>query len=196
MVAEAVKWGFKGIKVHGYDAMPTREVCEAAQRYSLPVLVDVIGQAAVVEMLASEFPQVNFVIPHLGSFRDDWRAHQQVLDQLQRHANVYADTSGVRRFDYLTQAVQRGLVWKLIFGSDGPWLHPGLELHKIRLLGLAPDDEAAVLGGNARRLLAGAGKPRSGRPVQTQNQPGSVFRTASPAPAAAASRNEAVEYEL
>ncbi len=41
----------------------------------------------------------------------------------------------------------------MLFGSDGPWLHPGLELHKIRLLGLPPDQEALVMGGNILRLL-------------------------------------------
>jgi predicted TIM-barrel fold metal-dependent hydrolase len=40
-----------------------------------------------------------------------------------------------------------------LFGSDGPLLHPGLELHKIRLLKLSPEDEALVLVGNAQRLL-------------------------------------------
>jgi len=37
--------------------------------------------------------------------------------------------------------------------SDGPLLHPGLELHKIRLLKLNPEEEALILGENARRLL-------------------------------------------
>jgi hypothetical protein len=40
-----------------------------------------------------------------------------------------------------------------LFGSDGPWLHPGLELHKVRLLGLPPDQEGLILGGNIIRLL-------------------------------------------
>jgi predicted TIM-barrel fold metal-dependent hydrolase len=154
MVERAVtRWRFRGIKVHGYDAMPTREVCEAARAFRLPLLVDVVGQAAVVEMLASQYTDVNFIIPHLGSFADDWRAHQQVVDQLVRHRNVYADTSGVRRFDYIVEAVRRGGAHKVLFGSDGPWLHPGLELHKIRLLHLPPEQEALVLGGNALRLM-------------------------------------------
>jgi hypothetical protein len=84
---------------------------------------------------------VNFIIPHLGSFADDWRAHQQVIDQLVRYPNVYADTSGVRRFDYIVEAIKRAGARKLLFGSDGPWLHPGLELHKIRLLGLPAEQE-------------------------------------------------------
>lgn len=154
MVKHAVtRWNFRGIKVHGHDAMPTREICEAARAFRLPLLVDVVGQTYVIEMLAPSYPDVNFIIPHLGSFRDDWRAQQQVVDQIVRYANIYVDTSGVRRFDYIVQAIKRAGPHKVLFGSDGPWLHPGLELHKIRLLRLPPDKEALILGGNALRLL-------------------------------------------
>jgi predicted TIM-barrel fold metal-dependent hydrolase len=147
------QWGFRGIKVHGSEASPTREVCEAARAFGLPLLVDVAGKPSVIDMLAPEYRDVDFVVPHLGSFADDWRAHQQVVDQLGRHPNVYGDTSGVRRFDYIVQAVKKAGPTKLIFGSDGPWLHPGVEIAKVRLLGLSPRDEALVLGGNALRLL-------------------------------------------
>jgi predicted TIM-barrel fold metal-dependent hydrolase len=154
MVQRSVtRWGFRGIKVHGHEAMATREVCETAQVFGLPVLFDVAGQAYVIDMLAPEFPDVNFIIPHLGSFADDWRVHQQVVDQLVRFPNVYGDTSGVRRFDYIVQAVKRAGPHKVLFGSDGPWLHPGVELHKIQLLGLPQQQEALILGGNALRLL-------------------------------------------
>lgn len=159
MVSHAVKyWGFRGIKVHGYEAMPTREVCETAKSLGLPILVDVASRAEVVDMFAPQYPAVNFIIAHLGSFTDSWRAHEQVIHQLARYPNVYADTSGVRQFDYLVRAVQVAGARKLLFGSDGPWLHPGLELHKIRLLGLSPRDEALMLGGNALRLLRGTGR--------------------------------------
>jgi uncharacterized protein len=154
MVERAVtRWGFRGIKVHGHEAMATREVCETAQAFRLPLLFDVAGQAYVVDMLAPQFPAVNFIIPHLGSFADDWRVHQQVVDQLVRFPNVYGDTSSVRRFDYIVQAVKRAGPHKVLFGSDGPWLHPGVEIHKIRLLGLPQHKEALILGGNALRLL-------------------------------------------
>jgi len=154
MVEHAVRhWRFCGIKLHGYDAMPTREVCEVARAFRVPLLADVVGRAEVVEMLAPQYPDVNFIIPHLGSFRDDWQAHQRVVDQLVRYPNVYTDTAGVRRFDYIVQAVKRAGPHKVLFGSDGPWLHPGVELHKIRLLGLPAEKEALILGGNALRLL-------------------------------------------
>ena len=107
----------------------------------------------MIEMLASQFPDVNFIVPHLGSFRDDWRAQQQTVDQMVRFPNVYGDTAGVRRFDYLVQAVRRAGAHKLLFGSDGPWLHPEVELHKIRVMRLPAREEALVLGGNALRLM-------------------------------------------
>ena len=161
MVREAVQeHGFVGIKVHRHDARITREVCEAARDFGLPVLYDIVGEVSVLELLAQEYPEVDFIIPHLGSFADDWSAQLALIDPLVRHPNIHADSSGVRRFDLLEQAVQRAGASKLLFGSDGPWLHPAVELAKLRMLGLPPADEALVLGGNFMRLI---GRVNSGR---------------------------------
>ena len=155
LVRESVeRFGFSGIKVHRHDARITREICEVARAFALPVLYDVMGETSVVELLAGEYPDVRFVIPHLGSFSDDWRAHRSLIDQLVRHPNVYTDTSGVRRFDLLVEAVRRAGPAKVLFGTDGPWLHPGVELVKVRALGLAPADEQLVTGGNLLRLIS------------------------------------------
>jgi predicted TIM-barrel fold metal-dependent hydrolase len=153
MLREAVARGLVGVKVHRHDDRITREICDAAAALGLPVLYDVTGEIETVELLAVEYPGVDFIVPHLGSFADDWKAQRALLDPLQRHANVFTDTSGVRRFDLLVEAVERAGAGKVLFGTDGPWLHPGLELAKIRALGLSPADEALVLGGNLRRLL-------------------------------------------
>jgi predicted TIM-barrel fold metal-dependent hydrolase len=154
MVKEAVEqYGFRGLKVHRYDARITREVCDAARAYGLPILYDVMGEASPIEVFATEFPDVDFIIPHLGSFSDDWQANLTVLDQISRHPNIFTDTSGTRRFDLLVEAVRRAGAHKLLFGSDGPWLHPGLELAKVTFLGLTPAEEAQVLGGNWLGLI-------------------------------------------
>jgi len=165
MLRHAVhQYGLRGVKVHGHEAMPTRELCDAARKLGVPVLVDVAGKAHVVDMLAPQYQDVNFIIAHLGSFADDWRAHERVIEQLVRYSNVYADSSGVRRFDYLVQAVKRAGPRKILFGSDGPWLHPGVELYKIRMLGLPREAQALILGGNAKRLIFG---PRVSRRLHT-----------------------------
>jgi uncharacterized protein len=164
LVAEAVeRHGFRGIKVHRHDARITGEVCEVARAYRLPVLYDVMGETAMVELLATEYPDVDFVIPHLGSFMDDWRAQVALLDPLERHPNIHADSSGVRRFDLLDEAVRRAGPEKLLFGSDGPWLHPSVELHKIAVLGLRPADRRLVLGENLLRLVSRSRRRPRGR---------------------------------
>jgi predicted TIM-barrel fold metal-dependent hydrolase len=159
MVGRAVEvLGFRGIKVHGHDSFPGRAVCEAAKRWGLPILVDVVRRTAAVEMLASQYPEINFIVPHLGGFADDWMVALQVVDQMTRYPNVYADTSGVRYFDALLEAVRRAGPGKLIFGSDGPQLHPEVELTKVRMLDLPPRWERMVTGGTIARLL-GPGAP-------------------------------------
>jgi predicted TIM-barrel fold metal-dependent hydrolase len=157
MIAEAViELGLIGVKVHAHDGRISREICEAAARFRLPVLYDVMGEVAAVELFAREYPTVNFIIPHLGSFADDWRAQLALIDHLERHPNVYTDTAGVRRFDILEQAVARAGARKILFGSDGPWLHPGVELAKVQALEISPQERALILGRNLLRLTASA----------------------------------------
>jgi uncharacterized protein len=155
MVDEAVRrFDFRGIKVHANDAKISREILATARRYGLPVLYDVVGKPEILDLVAPEYPDVNIIVPHLGSFSDDWRAHQILIDQMVRLPNLFADTAGTRRFDYIVQAIRRVGPGRIIFGSDGPWLHPGLELHKVRLLRLPPRAERLVTAGNLLRLLA------------------------------------------
>lgn len=154
MVEECVtRHGFRGIKVHRHDARISREVCEAARRFQLPILYDPAGETEVAHLLADQYPDVNFILPHLGSFADDYRAQKALIDSVARYPNIYTDTAGVRRFDLLAELVQRAGPQKVIFGSDGPWLHPGVELAKVRLLGLSPADEELIVGENVLRLM-------------------------------------------
>jgi uncharacterized protein len=155
-----VQYGFRGIKVHRHDGRITREICEVARAYSLPIIYDVMGEVFVVELLATEYPTVPFIIPHLGSFADDWKAQLALVDHLVRHPNVYADTAGVRRFDLLEDAARRAGARKLLFGTDGPWLHPGVELAKVRALHLSAAEEREVLGGTIDRLMGSVRAPQ------------------------------------
>jgi predicted TIM-barrel fold metal-dependent hydrolase len=153
LVREGVeRHGFRGIKVHRHDARITREICEAARQFGIPVLYDPFGEMGPVELVAGEYPDVRFIIPHMGSFADDWNAQVTMLGLLLRHDNLYIDTSAVRRFDLLAEAARKR-PRRVLFGSDGPYLHPGVELAKVRLLGLRPADERQVLAGNVLRLI-------------------------------------------
>jgi predicted TIM-barrel fold metal-dependent hydrolase len=174
IVGEAVtSWGACGIKMHKHDARISREVCEVARSFALPVLYDVMGEAYPMELVAEEYPDVAFVLPHLGSFAGDWRVHRAVIDLLARHPNIYTDTSGVREFDLLAEAVRRAGPQKVLFGTDGPRLHPGVELCKVYALGLPPAQENLVLAANWLRLTAAA---RSRTRAQAWRKPVSATR--------------------
>jgi predicted TIM-barrel fold metal-dependent hydrolase len=130
----------------------------------------VVGEVSMIELLATEYPDVNFIIPHLSSFADDWRAQIAFIPLLERHPNIYTDSSGVRRFDLLEMAFKRAGPDKILFGSDGPWLHPGVELKKIFALTSNPTDLQKMLAGNFLRLTAairqaGYRPARPGQPV-------------------------------
>jgi predicted TIM-barrel fold metal-dependent hydrolase len=157
MVSTAVReYRFCGIKVHRHDARISREICEAARHFSIPVLYDVVGEVSMVELLATEYPDLNFIIPHLGSFSDDWQAQIAFIPMLERHPNIYTDSSGVRRHDLLEMAFRRAGPEKILFGTDGPWLHPAVELKKIQVLTDNKTDLRKMLAGNFLRLTAAA----------------------------------------
>jgi uncharacterized protein len=154
MVTRAVRvHGFRGIKCHRYDARITREICDTARALKVPILYDVMGEIDAVELFAPQYRDVTFIIPHLGSFGDDWRVQFRCIDTLIRHPNVVTDSSGIKRFDLLEEAVQRAGPHKVIFGTDGPWMHAGLELAKITALGLDARGTTLIQRDNAIRVF-------------------------------------------
>ncbi|MET7280726.1 amidohydrolase family protein [Kribbella sp. NPDC005582] len=168
LVDEARGWGACGIKVHWRDGRITREIAETARRRNLPILYDPAGDTATVEMAATAYPEVAWIIPHLSSFADDWKAQIAFVDQLVRLPNLFTDTAGVRYFDVLADAVARAGPGKVLFGSDGPFLHPAVELSKIKALHLAVPDAALILGGNLLRLTRTARRAFRSLPSRTR----------------------------
>jgi len=158
MVERAVRvHGFRGIKCHRADARITREVCDVAARLQVPILYDVFGEVESVRLFAPAYGSVKFIIPHMGSYADDWRHQRNLVDILARYPNVYTDTAGIRNFDNLVEDIERAGVHKVLFGSDGPWIHPGVELAKVRelIVELKLDERRAaqLLGGNAAAIF-------------------------------------------
>lgn len=161
LVREAVdSFGFHGIKVHRLDARLTAEICDVAEEFGLPVLYDPNAEIAPVEALVPRYPAVRFIVPHLGSFYDDIRSQVRVIRLLRDLPNLYCDTSGMRSFDLLREAVAYAGCDRFLFGSDGPYLHPAVELEKVRLLGLTGGDLQKVQWQNAYKVY----RPCSVRP--------------------------------
>ncbi len=142
--------GLRGLKLHGH---PNREVMDALRRHHKPLLVDVLGNVYPLRYVAESYPDVPIIIAHMGKFKSDPQAHLVTIWLAKRYDNVYFDTSSVIMHEWLEEAVREGLCAKMIFGSDGPVCHCGVELARIKALQLPPSEENKVLSENILRIL-------------------------------------------
>ena len=101
------------------------EVADAAERH--PSLTVVIGGPRTAEIRA-------------------------LRDRLLGLPNLYADVSQADGMDALKVLVEDGLREKLLFGSHAPLFIPYAALSRV-VTDLSGEDAAAVLGGNAERML-------------------------------------------
>jgi hypothetical protein len=99
------------------------------------------------------FPRLTLICTHMGGWR--------MWDQVQREllgTGVYLETSfslfelGPKR---AAEMIRRHGIEKVLFGTDWPWADQAKEVALLAGLGLDQPQTAAILEGNARRLLHG-----------------------------------------
>ena len=147
---EVAGLGLKGVKV---CRVPTREVLTAVAELRLPLLFHP-AEPSDFHMIAQEFPQVPMIMVELGVTNREWAAHYEAIAIAQRYPNVYLGTAALSGYKYLELAAKELGAAKLIFASNAPERDSRVELRRVKLLHLAPADEAMVLGENISRLLA------------------------------------------
>lgn len=175
--------GLKGIKIHpvyqdaDIDDIRYLRILDKAAELGLAVLMHAgqdIGFPGVVrcspEMIASALSQVGpvrLICAHMGGWRD-W---EKVTDCL-AGTSAMIDTafslgelSPLEEGYYLdeqkrmlNEAAFVGLIRafgaeRVLFGTDSPWADQAQSLALVRSLGLDPQEEQAILGGNACRIL-------------------------------------------
>ncbi|MBS7642623.1 MAG: amidohydrolase family protein [Candidatus Bathyarchaeia archaeon] len=136
----------------GVDVEALFEVVGEAQDYGLVVVVDVSGRYDIAEELVKQFKKRPIIIPHLGG---DSRLLESFCKLARSYEHVYLDTSFIHVYRILSEAVVLAGADKLIWGSDGYWMHPLVEFTKIRVLKLKKEDEEKILGGNISKILEG-----------------------------------------
>lgn len=115
---------------------------------SLPTLR---GTPAAFARMLDAWPRLRVVLAHMGGY--------QLWPDVAEHLvgrEVCLDTSytlGRLSDDEFVAIVRAHGAHRVLFGSDGPWADAGAEIEHLRRLPLGADDLAAILGGNAERLL-------------------------------------------
>lgn len=116
--------------------------------------VDGTTSAAEIEQVARvarRWPDARIILAHCGA-----PAVRPALDLLRSTRSVHADLAAVVTMALpLDRTAIAGVERRLLFGSDAPNVAVRIEdaIAQVRSWGLSDEDEAALLGGSAERLL-------------------------------------------
>lgn len=160
-IEEGVKKGFRGIKFHPRNdafAINSEElvfpIAELASKLHVPILIhtgepDTYGyaQPTLVGDLADSFPEVHLIIGHMGK-----RLYEDAICVGRWFENIILETS-FRSHREIARAVRRVGADRVVYGSDMPFGLPEIEMMKIRMCGIPPEEKRMVLGDNMAKIL-------------------------------------------
>ena len=111
------------------------------------------GAPKHLRAIIDALPDLNLIACHYGGYHRIDEAEELIVG-----SSVILETSWPPRladFDpvRLRAIIARHGADRVVYGSDWPLADPAAEIRAIRALGLAVDDESAILGGNLARLL-------------------------------------------
>jgi hypothetical protein len=147
-----------GLKAVRSDGPPSREMLDVVRDLGVPliyspVLMPLEGPARKFFMMTEYYPEVNFIVPHMGRYWPEYNAAIETVDFVRRQPNMYFDTSAIMYVKYLERAVRLVPIEKILFGSCGPHLDPRVAVETIRILNLPREKHEKVMGGNIIKLL-------------------------------------------
>ena len=150
----------RGVKLHPllHAFFPNREptvgFVQAVAELNLPVLIH-SGHAPFslpgqIGALAQRVPSATIIMDHMGL---NLGYVEDAIDVAEACPNIILGTTAMPFHLLIREAVERIGSGRVVFGSDAPYIHPGPEMLRVRVAGLSPQDEAAVLGGTMAKLL-------------------------------------------
>jgi len=155
--------GLAGLFLHPWEdtfrvsAPLVDPVVRVAREHGRPVIVAAgypfLSEGLQVGDLARRFPEVQVVATNGGQLNISGLGQTDVELALEANANLAVQTAGVYREDFLENVVARFGAERLLFATAFPVYDPRLELRRGQWMHVPEDARAAVLGGNAERLL-------------------------------------------
>jgi uncharacterized protein len=161
--------GVVGVKLHplfqavAFADARTREILTALAENDIPVIAHVgsggdadqneRGAPRNLHAMMAEISGLRLIAAHYGGY--------EVLDEAEQWTvgtGVHLETSwppsmGTLAPERVTSIIRRHGADRVVFGSDWPMTDPATEIAAVKALGLTPDEESGVLGGNLARLL-------------------------------------------
>jgi len=151
--------GMRGLKLHPAHytlypfGPPTVKLVRRAGELGLPVLIhcgdEMMCLPYQMDRLAAQCPDTRIILAHMGGFFSG----EAILDVVGRRKNTWVDTSEIPFPGMVRKCVDVLGADKVLFGTDAPCCDYHLEILKIKLAGLTPEQERLVMYENYARLM-------------------------------------------
>ncbi len=153
-------YGFKGLKLHPVGSLShpgsrdTIEMIHLAARYGAPTLFHCGDEEYTLPLqiaqAAAACPEATIILGHAGGYFHV----QDAIRVAERYPNVYLETSAMPYPRLIKEAVERVGASRVLYASDGPGCDLTIEIHKVRMAGLTPEEEEALFFRNIQRILS------------------------------------------
>ncbi len=166
--AQMLRWGVESLGLRVLYLNPWEETFRAdidqldellavASENNVPVLISTgypwLSEALQVCKLAARWPDVPIIMTNGGQFNISGLGQAGVTLALRKAPNLFFDTAGVYRQDFIEEIVKEFGGERVLFGSGAPYFDQGYELKRIQIAKFDRNNQQAVFYGNAHHLL-------------------------------------------
>ncbi len=128
-----------------------------AADYKIPVIVATgypwLSESLLVGKLAARWSKVPIVMTNGGQINISGLGQADANLALRQQDNLYIDTAGIYRQDFIEETIQGFGGGRVFFGSGSPYFDQRYEIKRVLLAKISEKDRQAVLAVNAHRLL-------------------------------------------
>lgn len=161
--------GIVGVKLHpdfqGISLADPRviEICRVLADEGIPVITHAgkgsdeaateRGSPDKVLAMTEAIPNLTLIACHFGGYHQLDLSEELILGSKVIMETSWPPTMAILDPERIKSIIERHGVDKVVFGSDWPMADPTAEIIGIKALGLDPEDEKKILGGNLARIF-------------------------------------------
>jgi predicted TIM-barrel fold metal-dependent hydrolase len=128
-----------------------------ASKGKIPVLLAAgypwLSEALQVRKLAARWLDVPIIMSNGGQINISGLGQADATLALRQQDNLYIDTAGVYRQDFLEETVDEFGGERVLFGSGAPYFDQRYEIRRLQLARVSEEDRRKMAADNALRLL-------------------------------------------
>ena len=154
------EWGWKGLKLHPVDqyfpadCLSSKDIIDTARELNIPVAIhssmDDFAHPKRIGNLAGEFPEVTFIMVHMGKMLY-WT---DALEEAIKHDNIILDTTDAMFADGMIETcVSKIGPERIVCGTNLPISYPGPNLKRIEIADITTEQKELIFGRNMERIL-------------------------------------------